>query len=273
MRNLQLCNLAVQYAGETAVPRLAESFLATVADEPCLRIDGICVEKNIHPPADFCLSILAFANKEEGKSRWIWNTYSDAALLTLDSPGHAILSETAGSCNDNLRLNLLLAAFLPQLAQRDGFMMHGALVEHQGEAIIFTASPGMGKSTQAALWHGCFGARILNGDKAFVRRVEGVWNTYGSPWSGSSPYVVNARAPLRGIVVLEQAKENRLRRLCGMELVSYLAPHIYYPSWDDQAVEQTVQTMDALLEDTPVYLLSCLPDRAAAVLTRDAVFG
>lgn len=274
MQTVGLCDLTVQYGGEGLAPRALQPFCTTAACQaPCLQIAVQHTRANPHPPADFSLSILSFANGEQGQLKWAWNTYADAALLTFAQEGQVTLSELDAGCHDSMRLNLLLAAFLPQLARREGLAMHGALVEYAGGAVIFTASPGVGKSTHAELWRSALGARILNGDKAFVRRVDGMWNAYGSPWSGSSPYVVCAQAPLRAIVVLEQAKENRIRRLSGMELLARLTTHIYYPSWDAVAVQYSMHTMDAMLAQLPVYLLSCLPDRGAAALARDTIFG
>ncbi|MCH3973165.1 MAG: hypothetical protein LKE53_10505 [Oscillospiraceae bacterium] len=269
---ISLCNLSVELQGELSLPQSLQKFRAAEKAPPCLRVRTVHAAANPHLPEDFRISILAFAKEENGDAKQVWNTYSDAALLTFEEGGCASLSET-DEYSDDMYLNLLLAAFLPQLAQQNGLMMHASLVECAGGAVVFTASPGVGKSTQAKLWQNFLGARILNGDKAFIRSVKGRWDAYGSPWCGSSEYVLNAHAPLRAVVVLQQAKQNRIRRLSGMELLQKVTPHIYYPSWKSAAAVQTMQTLDTLLADIPVYLLSCLPNREAALLTRNTLFG
>ena len=53
-----------------------------------------------------------------------------------------------------------------ELPRFDAFLLHAAVVEHQGCAYAFAAPSGTGKSTHAALWQSVFGAaaRIeLNG--------------------------------------------------------------------------------------------------------------
>ncbi len=168
---------------------------------------------------------------------------------------------------------MLLIAFLPVVARNNGLLLHASLVEFEGRAVAFTASSGTGKSTQADLWHEHLGAEIMNGDRAFIRRFDGEWRAYGSPWAGSSPYIRNVKAPLAGIVVLKQAPENRIRRLNAAEVMAYLYNNVRYPFWDEEATAASLETLDALIGEIPIFLLECLPDEGAVRITRDAIFG
>lgn len=159
------------------------------------------------------------------------------------------------------------------VARNNGLLLRASLVEHEGRAVAFTASSGTGKSTQADLWHDHLGAEIMNGDRAFIRRFEGEWRAYGSPWSGSSPYVRNVKAPLASIVVLKQAPENRIRRLNAVEVMAYLYNNVRYPFWDEEATAASLETLDTLIGEIPIFLLECRPDEEAVRITRDAVFG
>ena len=170
-------------------------------------------------------------------------------------------------------LNMLLVAFQPVVARNSGLLFHASLVEYEGRAVAFTASSGTGKSTQADLWHEHLGAEIMNGDRAFVRRFDDEWRAYGSPWAGSSPYIKNVKAPLAGIVVLKQASENRIRRLNAAEVMAYLYNNVRYPFWDEEATAVSLETLDALVREIPIFLLECRPDEEAVRITRDAIFG
>lgn len=90
-----------------------------------------------------------------------------------------------------------------------GLMLHCALIEYEGRGIVFTAPSQTGKSTQASLWEKHRGARTLNGDRAVLRATEDGIFAYGSPWAGSSDLYIDRRVPLRAVIMLEQAKENR----------------------------------------------------------------
>ena len=65
-------------------------------------------------------------------------------------------------------------------------MLHGVLMEWQGKGIILTASSGTGKTTHARLWREYENALIINGDRVLIRKEEGQWYAFGTPWSGSS---------------------------------------------------------------------------------------
>ena len=91
--------------------------------------------------------------------------------------------------------------------------MHGAVVSYKDYGIIFTASPGGGKSTQAQLWQKLYQAQILNGDKAMIRLKDGCCMVYGSPWSGSSKYKQNKGVPLKAIISLQKGDNNETKNI------------------------------------------------------------
>lgn len=170
-------------------------------------------------------------------------------------------------------LEVLAAGFCSYLAFRGGVFLHASLVDHKGEGILFTADSGVGKTTQAQLWEKYMDGRILNGDKAVLRWDGDVCRAWGSPWKGSSPYQVNEQTPLRGIVVLSQAKENTIRRLNPQEALALFLPHAFYPSWDPESTGSLMKNLDRILREIPVWALSCRPDREAVELTYNTVWG
>ncbi|MBS6734163.1 MAG: hypothetical protein KH275_03010 [Clostridiales bacterium] len=170
-------------------------------------------------------------------------------------------------------MELFLAGFYSYLSFSGGILSHASVVRWRGEAVIFTAASGIGKTTQAELWKKYRGAEILNGDKVILICREEVCTAWGTPWKGSSPYSENNKAPLRAIVVLEQAKKNAIRRIEGTEAMSRLTPHLFYPLWDKDCVGAAMVSLDLLLRQTPVYLLSCLPDQEAVEMTCHVIWG
>lgn len=236
------------------------------------------VESELSAPtvdeADYVQSIFRFKRTDGGTL--IWNGFEGhpepTALLELASEGNSVLHVGPKTTYPAV-LNMLLFGLLSVVACNNGLLLHASLVEYEGRAVAFTASSGTGKSTQADLWHDHLGAEIMNGDRAFIRRFEGEWRAYGSPWSGSSPYVRNVKAPLASIVVLKQAPENRIRRLNAVEVMAYLYNNVRYPFWDEEATAASLETLDALIGEIPIFLLECRPDEEAVRITRDAVFG
>ena len=225
------------------------------------------------PDPEYEISITQIAH--EGAALLGWNLYEGhedcTACLRLDGRRATILrGPSTWECSI---LNMLMLALLPVASGSGALLMHASLVDYEGGAVAFTAPSGTGKSTHADLWVAHLGATIMNGDRAFLRRGDGGWTAYGSPWAGSSPYVLDASAPLRAVVVLEQGPENRIRRLAGPELMTRLYNNLRYPLWDELATAASLASFDALVREVPVFLLSCRPDEQAALLARDAVFG
>lgn len=157
------------------------------------------------------------------------------------------------------------------LLLHEAFLLHAAFIELQGRGILFSAPSGTGKSTQAALWEQYTGAKILNGDRAAVRYLDGRWQAFGLPYAGSSQVYCNASAPCSAIVVLRQAEENRLTRLSQKEALLALYPETTVHEWDKKQVELAVTHLLKLTQTVPVYRLDCLPNEAAVRLLYDEV--
>lgn len=144
-----------------------------------------------------------------------------------------------------------------------GIVIHASAIEHEGKGIVFSAPSETGKSTQANLWRKFMGARVLNGDRPAVRMVDGRPFVCGTPWSGSSPDFINARAPLSAIILLEQAQENTIRRLESSEAVRRLTPRCFLPYLEAHLMNCALDTLGKIIKSAPVYLLQCRPDREA----------
>ncbi len=169
--------------------------------------------------------------------------------------------------------SLPLAAICSRFAFFNTIFLHGSFVEYQGDGVVFTGFSGVGKTTQARLWSEFLGALPINGDKVFLRVIDGKVNAYGSPWKGSSEYCINKRANLKGIVVLKQAKENTIRRLSTIDCIELFMPHIFLPHWDEDNLLKALDTFNDIIEKIPVWLLECRPDEAAVKLTRETIFN
>lgn len=155
----------------------------------------------------------------------------------------------------------VLQAFHTHAVRRQMLQLHCATIEDQGRGILFLGPSGIGKTTQAERWAEFRGASIINGDVGVVQRTERKYIAWGTPWHGSSPYCLNASVPVKALVVLKQAPENRLRELTGFEKVSEIAGSVFYPTWLEDGMELCTDTLNHLLTDLPVYRLDNRADR------------
>lgn len=160
----------------------------------------------------------------------------------------------------NIQKSLALES---EILSFDGIFMHASLIKVGGKGVIFSAPSGVGKSTQASLWEKHRGARILNGDRAAIRFVDGKWMAYGSPWAGSSGIYLNDSAELSAIVFLGQAAENTVTRLSGVGAFNAMMKGGIFPYWSKEEMTSACDVCEKLLSQVPVFRLDCRPDESA----------
>lgn len=158
------------------------------------------------------------------------------------------------------------------LIRHGSFLLHSSVVAYQNQAIAFCGPPGIGKSTQAELWHRHLGADILNGDRCLIQKKATGFFGGGGPLAGSSAIYRPDQFPLAGIVILEQGSENHIRRLFSHALPALLSQTLVN-SWDSEFMEQLSLLYQQLMAEVPIYRLICRPDRSAIDVTLAALFS
>lgn len=171
------------------------------------------------------------------------------------------------------RYALPLAAISSKFSYHNALLLHASCVNLDGSGVIFTGFSGVGKTTQAELWQKYLGAEIINGDKAFIREIDGEFYGCGLPWRGSSEYCLNKKTRLNAVVILRQSAENKITRLGAEQAMEYFMPHLFMPHWDEKCLDNALNILGRILEKVPVMLLECRPDEDAVKLTYNTLFG
>ncbi|MCD7805151.1 MAG: hypothetical protein LUH03_08405 [Oscillospiraceae bacterium] len=147
------------------------------------------------------------------------------------------------------------------------FFLHASFIASSFGGLLFTGNSGVGKSTQAELWREHRSSEIINGDRAIVAKEENGWRAYGSPYAGSSGYFVRADAPIRAIILLEQAQENRVTAVSTSEAFKKLFLQVSLNHSQPEQINRLCDLLMALISAVPIYRLRCTPDvRAVQVL-------
>lgn len=144
------------------------------------------------------------------------------------------------------------------LVEKDTLMLHGSTVAVDGNAYLFTAPCGTGKSTHTRLWREVFGQRavMVNDDKPFLRFTsEGVM-AYGSPWSGKHGLASNVVFPLKGICLLHRGAENVIRTASAEELMDILRQQVHMPS-DPALADKTLSLLETLAATVSLWDMHC----------------
>lgn len=167
------------------------------------------------------------------------------------------------------------AQFYRQLLDFDGLMLHASAVALDGKAYLFSGPSGMGKSTHTRLWQQMFGKKavVFNDDKPALRRINGVWYAYGTPWCGKDGINVNIKVPLAGICFLRRGQENMIRRIDALQASSYIISQTMRRFKDADMLDKMLTQVDRLVNDIPVYELYNKPEPDAARLSYATMYN
>ena len=165
--------------------------------------------------------------------------------------------------------------FHRQLIRFGGFCIHSSAIVREGKAYLFSGPCGTGKSTHTRLWQTAFGedTYIINDDKPSLRRVDGKWYAYGSPWCGKDGINKNEKVPLAGVCFLKQAKENKIRRLDSFEAMQKILSQTTYRFANVEMADGMFKSLELFLKEIPVYELENLPEVSAAKLSFETMFA
>ena len=157
-------------------------------------------------------------------------------------------------------------------AEKDVLLMHGSAFSFDGKAVIITAPSGTGKSTHTALWLKAFGdrVRVINDDKPWLKRENGRFTVYGTPWMGKSNLGENISAPLCAVCVLHRAEENSVTP-CTKKIEALLS-QIFRPA-DVPHLRRVLNNICLLEKETAIYDIYCNMEEDAANAVARALFG
>lgn len=273
--NLELVGLRIvlRTPGEITISESLRPFLCqpheeidcTIALQPCCQLPAFAESGVWHGPEfyDCYESTLRIfhCNAPETAAFAVTQLFENGNIVIGVLP--AYLSYFTGSTGIFNRIGMETL-----LLQHRGLLLHASLIKYAGQAIAFAGPSGVGKSTHAGIWNAYLNAEILNGDRAALRKTADGWHAYGSPYAGTSGIYKKDSAPLAAIVLLRQAKENRIRRLSQAEAFRHIYPELSMHHWDKAFVAGATDLCLQLLAEIPVYELECRAEEEAALLAK-----
>ena len=145
----------------------------------------------------------------------------------------------------SVRAVLEAAGLFDIFADAGMLVLHSAyIVTRGGEGILFSGPSGIGKSTQAALWE---------------------------RFAGASGICQNVTAPLRAVVLLGQAAENRVVRARPQEAFARLLSQCAYYEWDAASAAQMTELAARLVTNVSVWRMDCRADESAVRALEEAM--
>lgn len=149
-------------------------------------------------------------------------------------------------------------------SRKGGIFVHSiGIRDLDGRGFLFAGKSGAGKSTTAKLWYRHSGAMVLNDDRIIVRKCNGKFFIYGSPWHGTfSDYLKShmESAPLENLFFIYHLSENNLKHLSEKEAFNELYTTLFPPFWDKQGLENIVSFCQDLIKSVPCFKLGFVDD-------------
>ena len=152
-----------------------------------------------------------------------------------------------------------------EMLRFDTVLFHGSAVAVDGEAYLFTAKSGTGKSTHTRLWCKLFGERavMVNDDKPLIRISGGKATVYGTPWNGKHRLGNNISMPLKAICVLERDSQNHIEGSDKRTLLPMMIQQTYRPRKPHDMIKM-LSLVERLSDSVCLYRLGCNMDIDAA---------
>ncbi len=145
------------------------------------------------------------------------------------------------------------------LAERKGLLVHamGFIADQRG--YLFPGRSGAGKSTMALGLLQKEGFELLSDDRLVVRKSDGQFRLYGTPWPGDAGIALDRSVDLSAIFFLEHGSINRIEALDKQEAVERLLSVISVPWYDKDVLLQILASCEELLNQVPGYRLCFKP--------------
>lgn len=153
-------------------------------------------------------------------------------------------------------------------------LFHGSVISVEGQAFLFTARSGTGKSTHTANWRKVFGdkAVMVNDDKPLLRITENGVTAYGTPWDGKHHLSTNISVPLKAICVLTRSETNHIQRITAKECYNMLVQQTNRPK-NPVLLSKTLKLIDRLGKKTEFYILGCNMNPESAEVAYNGMKG
>ncbi len=188
--------------------------------------------------------------------------------------GHVVLNRACfreGSAVFPLEYPLDELAMMHRLALGQGVEVHAlGLADEDGSGYLFLGHSGAGKSTTARLWMDQPGVNLLSDDRIILRKHDGAYWMYGTPWHGDAGVASAGRAPLSAIFFLEQAPCNELAAIPAPMAAAEIFARAFVPYYLEGGITFTLGFLDQITRSVPCSILRFTPTQGAVEAVRYA---
>jgi len=208
----------------------------------------------------------------DGRTIWLATfdePCDDISIYCSDHLMHRDAGDAAFSTPLSYPLDQLLLMHI--LAGKRGALLHAAGVAINNRGCIFPGRSGAGKSTLSRLFLKRDTAEMLSDDRIIIRKMNGKFMAFGTPWAGDATIAENKSVALDGLFFIHHAETNRLKELKPKEAVERLMPVTSIPWYDERAVHNMLAFCEDLVLHIPAYELHFRPDHTVVTFLEDFI--
>lgn len=206
----------------------------------------------------------------------VWHVHFDRGLAKVAIYcGNMLISRENGhktiSIPFSYPIDQILLMYI--LSDRDGALIHAAGAGIDGRGYIFPGRSGAGKSTLSKFFLGRNTVEMLSDDRVVIRKINGSFRVYGTPWAGDAGIAENKEFPLKGIFFIHHGDKNRIREMTPREATEKLMPVTSIPWFDRDVMPRILDFCEELVSNIPAYQFYFKPDAEAVDCLKEFVAG
>ncbi len=151
-------------------------------------------------------------------------------------------------------------------------LFHGSAISMDGNAYLFTARSGTGKSTHTRIWREVFGDKciMVNDDKPLVKLTDTGVMIYGTPYNGKHGLGNNICVPLKAICILTRDTTNHIKKIDRLDAFSELLCQSFDPTNKANAIK-AIDILDGISKSVGLYRLGCNMEPEAAIVSYNSM--
>ena len=216
--------------------------------------------------------------KDYCKNYIVNNVAPDFIVEVSDDEILAEKSEEYSSTIGYLETLAVYRKICERLVDDNIILVHSSVLMVDGQAVMFLAPSGTGKSTHSRLWRQVYGDRVtmINDDKPLVSvRTDnnGTHLTvYGTPWCGKHGIETNTSASVKAIFILKRNEVNEVTKMGFRDAFPYIFNQTYRPD-NEILMRKTLLLATTFAQNVDIFELGCNMEEEAAKVAYRAAFG
>ena len=204
---------------------------------------------------------LEFKPSEYGREPfWLARIGSDFARVTVYC-GKDLIRKSDGKTKVLNPMRYPLDQFLMMyiLGQKEGLLVHAAGIDIDGRGFIFPGKSGAGKSALSRQFVARTDIQTLSDDRIAIRKSDGKFRAFGTPWPGDAGVAANKSAELCGIFFISHGDTNKIRMIKPQEALERLLPVTSIPWYDTEIMSRMLLLCEDMVSHVLVYELAFKP--------------